>query len=259
MADKQTAIVLGAFYLVQGIGHFAGLRHCQVGSGKMRFYPILGGYVNSSTNIKHRNQEGFSSLGPSIMVLASAIIGFDLYILTNNSAYLLFSAICFVMNVLRLIPFIAAFEGCTIVKSILFSVRRYLGLAFLFLNIFVFPYILYRIMSQQGSVSVLGLSSAILYSLNMFTEELDDSNSKLAMNKFEILGLTFLYLLIFLASLYLPYLLEFPTINSDMVNKVYDIILTITILTLLIRLIVKRIKKYSTFWIRQVRRILDMI
>ncbi len=257
LLGRDAAVAISIFFLIRGAGHFWGLLQCEgrVLCFVMRFIPFLGGYVKILLGFGRRWDEGFSSLGASIWVLASSVVAFVAYLLTGNFACLFYTAISLAINLFALIPTFSDFDGATVCKSITFSISRNLGLSFIFMNIFIMPAYFYWILSKQGPVDILWLSPLVISGAQKFTDEYNHIDKIKPMNSREIRNLSCLYLLIFAIFLLLPRIIDIsqlPSAQQVQISFVTDICIFTSILAVVF-------KNNLIFWLRLKRRIFGMI
>ncbi len=208
------AFVLGFFYLIRGAGHLWALRECAVPHGRLRFLPFLGGYVQTLSTFERRWDEGFSTLGAPIWILFSSLIAFFLYLTTGNLTCLLFSMTSLSINLVVLLPIASNFDGSIVLKSILFSFSRPVGLFFMFVNIFILPGIIYLLLSKSGPVDVMGLCPMLIDGVKRFSDEYNNDQPMASMNSAELKILSGLYLGIFLAFLFVPKIFNISAVSS---------------------------------------------
>ncbi len=249
------AIAFTLLYVIRGVGHFSSLRHSKMPCQKMRFIPFLGGYMTTGAPFLSRSAEGFSSIGPSIWTLASAIMAYNFYLISGEIGFILFLVLSLTITLFVLFPFVPSLEGCTIVKSIAFSISGYLGFLFILVNMIAFPSCLYWILSKQGPVDVLWLSPLILGSAQMFSEEINNKTDIKLMSRSEIVKLSSLYISVILSSLFLLKLFGIWAISESMNADIFEI----ARLGVLVAALTYVFKGNVIFWLRLKRRIFGMI
>ncbi len=130
------ALVLMSAIFIHECGHVWAMKRCGIPTKGIYFIPLLGAAAVGDGAFKTRAIEVYVTLwGPVVGMLLAALVGFC-YFLHPDPVLAAFASWMAMLNLFNLLP-INPLDGGRVLKSLMFSVNRFVGLIWLAVGIFV--------------------------------------------------------------------------------------------------------------------------
>ncbi len=239
----EGAIVLGVFCVISGIGHFWGVRLCDLPYKKMRFLSSLGGRMELIYKFRSRWAEGFCSIARPLWVLGSSLLAFLAYKITGNFTCMLYAWISFTIGAIEIMPFIAELDGATTVKSMIFSYSERLGLVFMAINAVLLPVLLAigMYLRNAGQIDYAGLIPLLIAGLQGFSEEYYKDYEVTPMNRTQMKVMGGMYVSLLVSFLVMPKLFGISAVSVAAIPMFWPTVVVGTAGILILRIVRKNI------------------